>query len=168
MDDDLAAGADREVQRPFTMDWTSDPRSVLIRLQLAGRRAGCGGAAQAACHRHAVPVRRLAGRLRAVAVRHRRVVHAQPGARDPPAGSFGGGVRHGPRRAADPSRRRGRSPSGRRRIQPHAGTHPPLPGAADGDAGGRVARSAHAADPPAAGAGDAAAHRGTRARTWPK
>ena len=33
------------------MDWTSDPQSVLIRVQLAGRGAGRRGAAQAALHR---------------------------------------------------------------------------------------------------------------------
>jgi two-component system, OmpR family, osmolarity sensor histidine kinase EnvZ len=34
MDDDLAAALTEKFQAPFTMDWTSDPRSVLIRLQL--------------------------------------------------------------------------------------------------------------------------------------
>ena len=34
MDDDLAASLTQSMQIPFTMDWTSDPRSVLIRLQL--------------------------------------------------------------------------------------------------------------------------------------
>jgi two-component system osmolarity sensor histidine kinase EnvZ len=34
MDDDLAAALTERFQAPFTMDWTSDPRSVLIRLQL--------------------------------------------------------------------------------------------------------------------------------------
>jgi two-component system, OmpR family, osmolarity sensor histidine kinase EnvZ len=34
MDDDLAAALTQKFNVPFTMDWTSDPRSVLIRLQL--------------------------------------------------------------------------------------------------------------------------------------
>ncbi len=33
-DDDLAAALTEKFQVPFTMDWTSDPRSVMIRLQL--------------------------------------------------------------------------------------------------------------------------------------
>lgn len=36
MDDDLAAGLQAKVRRPFTMDWTSDSRSVLVRVQLRG------------------------------------------------------------------------------------------------------------------------------------
>ena len=35
VDDDLAAALRDKVQRPFTMDWTSDAQSVLIRIQLA-------------------------------------------------------------------------------------------------------------------------------------
>jgi two-component system osmolarity sensor histidine kinase EnvZ len=34
MDDDLAAALTEKFNVPFTMDWTSDPRSVLIRLQM--------------------------------------------------------------------------------------------------------------------------------------
>ena len=34
MDDDLAFAMEQKVQRPFTMDWTSDPQSVVIRVQL--------------------------------------------------------------------------------------------------------------------------------------
>ena len=34
MDDDLAAALQEKVRLPFTMDWTSDPTSVLIRAQL--------------------------------------------------------------------------------------------------------------------------------------
>jgi two-component system osmolarity sensor histidine kinase EnvZ len=34
MDDDLAAALQEKFREPFTVDWTSDPRSVLIRLQL--------------------------------------------------------------------------------------------------------------------------------------
>ena len=160
--------ADREIQRPVHHGLDLRPALGADPAATAGWRAGRGGAAQAPGDRHDVPVRRLAGRVRAVAVRHRRAVHAQPGARHPPPGPVGGGVRHGPRRAADPPRRRVGGASGRRRVQPHAGAHPPLPGAADRDAGRRVARSAHAADPAAPGAGDAAADRGTAARTWPK
>ena len=97
MDDDLAAALKQTFTAPFTMDWTSDPHSVLIRMQIAdgvldGRRA-----AQAAVYRHDLSVRGLGGRHRAAAVRHRRDVHAQPGARDPPPGERGRGVRHRPR-----------------------------------------------------------------------
>jgi two-component system osmolarity sensor histidine kinase EnvZ len=35
MDDDLAAALEFKVRLPFTMDWTSDSRAVLIRVQLA-------------------------------------------------------------------------------------------------------------------------------------
>ncbi|MBV9653182.1 MAG: HAMP domain-containing protein [Acetobacteraceae bacterium] len=34
MDDDLAAALEQKVGRPYLMDWTSDPQSVLIRIQL--------------------------------------------------------------------------------------------------------------------------------------
>jgi len=34
MDDDLAAALGAKVQRPFTMDWTSDSHAVLVRVQL--------------------------------------------------------------------------------------------------------------------------------------
>jgi two-component system, OmpR family, osmolarity sensor histidine kinase EnvZ len=34
MDDDLAVAMQEAVRLPFTMDWTSDPRSVLIRVQM--------------------------------------------------------------------------------------------------------------------------------------
>jgi len=34
MDDDLAAALGMKVQRPFTMDWTTDSRAVLVRVQL--------------------------------------------------------------------------------------------------------------------------------------
>ncbi len=34
MDDDLATAMEQKVQRPFTMDWTTDPQSVLIRVQI--------------------------------------------------------------------------------------------------------------------------------------
>ncbi len=34
MDDDLAAALREKVGRPFVMDWTSDPRYVLVRVQL--------------------------------------------------------------------------------------------------------------------------------------
>ncbi len=36
MDDDLAAALTEKLQRPFTMDWTSDPRNVDIHVQLPG------------------------------------------------------------------------------------------------------------------------------------
>ena len=34
MDDDLSAALTDKVRLPFTMDWTSDPQSVLVRIQL--------------------------------------------------------------------------------------------------------------------------------------
>ncbi len=85
MDDDLAAALHEKVRLPFTMDWTSDPHSVLIRAAAARRRAERRGAAQAPV-RHARSTCSccwLVGTA-AAAVRHRRAVHAQPGARDPP------------------------------------------------------------------------------------
>ncbi len=36
MDDDLAAALAAKVRRPFRMDWTTDPRNVLVRVQLNG------------------------------------------------------------------------------------------------------------------------------------
>ncbi len=35
MDDDLAAALEEKVHRPYTMDWSSDSRAVLVRIQLA-------------------------------------------------------------------------------------------------------------------------------------
>ncbi len=35
MDNDLSAALNQKLTRPFTMDWTSNPQSVLIRVQLA-------------------------------------------------------------------------------------------------------------------------------------
>ena len=69
---------------------------------------------------------------------------------------------------ADPARGSDRGASGRNGIQPDAGTHPPFPGAADRDAGRRVARPAHAADPAAACAGDDAADARNCGRTSPR
>jgi two-component system osmolarity sensor histidine kinase EnvZ len=37
MDDDLAAAMETKVGRPFTMDWSTDSRSVLVRVQLPNR-----------------------------------------------------------------------------------------------------------------------------------
>ncbi len=36
MDDDMAAALREAVGRPFTMDWTSDPREVLLRIEASG------------------------------------------------------------------------------------------------------------------------------------
>ncbi|GAC1346498.1 MAG: ATP-binding protein [Acetobacteraceae bacterium] len=36
MDDDFGAALQTKLGRPFTMDWTSDPRSVFVRVQLPG------------------------------------------------------------------------------------------------------------------------------------
>ena len=52
-------------------------------LQLPERRGERRGAAQAAVRQHDLSVPALDGRHRRAAVRHRRAVHAQPGARDP-------------------------------------------------------------------------------------
>ncbi len=161
MDDDLAAALTPEFNVPFTMDWTSDPHSVLIHLQLpdgvldveAPRKRLAigtmflfvGWLVGSALLLFTIAALFMRNQVRAI---HRlaRSAEAFGMGRDVPAirpeGAVGGA-------------------SGRRRVQPHAGTHPPLPGATDRDAGRRVARSAHAADPAAAGAGDAAAHRGT-------
>ena len=69
----------------------------------ARRRAARGGAAQAALHRHALPLRHLAGRRVAAALLRRRAVHEEPGARHPPAGRGRGSLRPGPRRPAPSS-----------------------------------------------------------------
>ena len=36
MDDDMAAALHQQVSRPFTMDWTSDPHEVLLRIAMRG------------------------------------------------------------------------------------------------------------------------------------
>ncbi len=36
MDDDLASALTAKLRRPFRMDWTTDPRNVLVRVQLDG------------------------------------------------------------------------------------------------------------------------------------
>ena len=149
--------------------WTgrSDPHSVLIRVQLPDGVLDVEAPRKRLYTGDDLSVRAVAGRHRAAAVRHRRPVHAQPGAGDPPAGRGGGGVRHGPRRRRRSGRR---APPRSARPRPPSTacrTHPPLPGAADRDAGRRVARPAHAADPAAAGAGDAAARPRNCGRTSP-
>ena len=167
MDDDLASALASKVHRPFRMDWTTDPRNVLVRVQLAGGGPGGGGAAQAPVRHQHLPVRAVDRRDGGAAVRRRDAVPAHPGPRHQPPGRGRRGIRARARRCADQAGGRGRGAAGRHGLQPDAGPHRPLPGAADGDAGRRVARPAHPADPAAPGAGDAAAARRSCSRTWP-
>ena len=96
MDDDLAAALTEQIRHAFHHGLDVRPPLRADPPAIAGWCAGCGGAAQAPGDRHHLPVRRLAGWVRLVPVLHRRAVHAQPGARNPPSGPVGGGVRHGP------------------------------------------------------------------------
>ena len=150
------------------MDWTSDPHSVLIRVQLpdgvldvqAPRKRLYAGTIYlfvlwvvgTALLLFAIAALFMRNQVRAI----RRLAAA--------AEAFGMGRDIG----ADQAGRRHRGPPGGDRVQPHAGTRPPLPGAAHRDAGRRVARSAHAAHPAAARAGDDAARARNCARTSPK
>ena len=133
----------------------ADPRAA------SGRRAERHRAAQAALRRHDLHLRAVDRRHGDAAVRHRRAVHAQSGARDPAPRERCRGVRHGTRYRTDPAGGRHRGAAGGDRVQSDAGARAPLPGAADRDAGRRLARPAHAADPAASGAGDAAGARRT-------
>ena len=160
MDDDLAAALTEKFNVPFTMDWTSDPHTVLIRLQLpdgvldvqAPRKRLAigtlflffGWLVGSALLLFAIAALFMRNQVRAIR-RLARSAEAFGMGRDVPAIRPEG---------------RDRGAPGRRRIQPHAGAYPPLPGATDRDAGRRVARPAHAADPAAPGLGDAAAYRG--------
>ena len=92
MDDDLASALREQIGKPFIADWTSNSQSVLISVAVAGRRAARQRASQAAVCRHDLHLRRLDRRHGDGAVRHRRAVHAQPGAGDPPPGQGGRGV----------------------------------------------------------------------------
>src|SRR6185312_10201811 len=145
MDDDLAKALTERFRVPFTTDWLSDPRSVIIRMQLpdgvleveAPRKRlytgtiflFVGWLAGTALLLFAIAALFMRNQVRAI----RRLASA--------AEAPGGGER---------------GPPGRGRLQPDAGTHSPLPGPAHRDAGGRVARPAHTADPAAPGAGHAA------------
>ena len=93
-------GAEGGLHRPFTTDWVSDPHSVLIHLQMPDGVLTVVAPRKRLYTGTIYPVRRLGGRHRAAAVRDRRAVHAQPGARHPPPGRGRRGVRP---RAATPA-----------------------------------------------------------------
>ena len=157
MDDDLAIALQEKVRLPFTMDWTSDPFSVLIRAQLpngvvniqAPRKRLYTGTIY-------VFVLWLVGTalllfcIAALFMRNqvRAIRRTRRGGR---------GIRHGTRHRADQARGSDGGPPGGNGIQPDAGTRASFFGAADRNAGRRVARPAHAADPVAACTGDDAA-----------
>ena len=162
MDDDLARRAAPDVASAVPVDWTSDPGVGADPRAAAGRRAGRPGAAQAAGHSAPstcsslwlVGTALLLFGIAALFMRNqvrgiRRLAVA--------AEAFGMGRDPGPIRPEGAVEVRQR----RRRLQPDAGAHPPLPAAAHRNAGRRVARSAHAADPPAPRARHAAGARGT-------
>ena len=160
MDDDLQAALAEKLTDPFTMDWTYDPQSVLIRVQLKDgvldvlaprKRLDLGtlllfvawllgtslllfGIAALFMRNQVRGIRRLAEAVEA----------------------FGMGRDPGPIRPEGASEVR-RAGAAFNRMQERV---PALPGAADGDAGGRISRSAHAADSHAPGFGHAAAGRG--------
>ena len=160
------AGALRERVAGRSASTAADGQTVGIRVQLPDGVLDVEAPRKRLYTGTIYHVRGLGGRHRAAAVRHRGVVHAQPGARHPPPRRRRRGVRHGPRPRPDQARGRDRGAAGRHRLQPHAGAHPPLPAAAHRDAGRRLARPAHAADPAAPRAGHAAGQRGARGRTW--
>ena len=139
MDDDLEVALHEAFQSPFAMDWDSDPRAVLISIQVTdgvlhvvaprkrlysttiylfvpwvvGTALLLFGVAALFMRNQVRGIRRLAAR--------------------------GGGVRSGPRHAADPARGRHRSAPGRRRVQPDAGPDQALPGATHRNARRRFA-----------------------------
>ena len=139
MDDDLAAALEQKVQLPYTMDWTSDPRNVHIRIQLPT------GVLEVQAPRKRlytstlyIFVLWLAGSallLFSIAA----LFIAQPGSRHPPPGRRGGGIRHGAGSWPHQIGGGDRGPPGRVCLQPDAGADQPLPDPADGDAGRRVA-----------------------------
>jgi len=158
MDDDLKAALQQSLHLPFFMDWTSDSHVVLVQIQVPD------GVLQVRAPRKrlytetfylfvlwVVGVAALVFAIAALFMRNQvRAIRRLAAA----AEAFGLG------RDADMTARgqAGGAPRGDR-VQSDAGTDPPLSGAADRDAGRRVARSAHAADAAAAGTGDAAGAR---------
>ena len=164
MDDDLAPRCRRRFGCRSSLDWTSDPPlradprcSCRTACWTSRRRAsGCTPARSTSSCCWLVGTALLLFGIAALFMRNQVRAIRRLAAR-------GRGVRHGPRYRPDQAGGRHRGAPGRDRVQPDAGTHPPLPGAADRDAGRRVARPAHAADPAAAGAGDDAAARGAAA-----
>ena len=139
MDNDLAAALQEKVRLTYTMDWTSDPRAVQIRVQLPD------GVLEAEAPRKRLYtstiylfVLWLAGTglllFTIAALFMRNQVRAHP-----PPGWRGRGVRHGPGPGAHQAGGRRRGTPGRRRVQSHAGAHRAFPRPADGNAGRRVA-----------------------------
>jgi len=135
----LAAALEDKLHLPFTTDWRSNPQSVMVSIQMPD-----------SVLQVEVPRKRLTAVAFYVFVLwlvgaslllfgNRCLVHAQPGAGDPPAGQCRGGVRHGPRHRRDQARGCHRGAPGRGRVQPHAGADSPLPAATDRDAGGGFA-----------------------------
>ena len=161
MDDDLASALREQIGKPFIADWTSNSQSVLISvglpdgvlhvsvprkrlyagmiyifvLWIAAWRWCCSSSPRSSCATRC----------------------ARSGAWPAAAEAFGIGRDIGPIKAGG----RHRGSSGRRGLQSDAGARAPLPDAADRNAGRRLPRSAHAADPAASGAGDDAGARGT-------
>ena len=157
MDDDLASALREQIGMPFIADWTVEQPNVLIRVQIPDgvlhvnvprKRLYAGtiyifvlwivGMAMVLFGIAALFMRNQVRAIRRLA-------------------SGGRGIRHGARYRADQAGGRHRGASGRDGLQSDAGARPPLPGAADRDAGRRLARSAHAADASAPGVGDDAA-----------
>ncbi len=151
--DELAAALGAVVSRPFQIDAEFDPRDILISVQLDK------GVLQVAAPRKRLYTpdrlyfRAVDGGIGAGAGGDRVPVHAQPGARAAPSRRRRRQFRQGPRRAEFPARRRHRgAPGGGRLPQDARAAAAPID-PAHRDAGRRVARSAHAADADAAGAG---------------
>ena len=134
-----AAALAQKLTRPFTMDWTSDPQSVLIRVQLDDGVLDGGGAAQAAFDVGTIYIfvvwvggsALLLFGIAALFMRNQvRAIRRLAAA----AEAFGMG------RDAGPIKPEGavRGAPGGGRVQPDAGAHPPLPRPAHRDAGRRV------------------------------
>ena len=160
MDDDLAIALRERVGRPYTMDWTGDPQSVLIDVQLPGE----------VLHVEA-PRKRLytsmiyvyvlwLGGSSVLLFTIAALFMAQPGARDPQAvrGGRGFWIGAGHRRHTAGGRQRGAARG--HRVQQDAGAHQALSQSANGDAGRRQPRSAHTTHSPEAGTRHAA-------KLWP-
>ena len=131
MDDELAAALTEKFNAPFTMDWSSDPQSVLIRVQLpdgvldveAPRKRLATGTiflfvgwlVGSALLLFVIAALFMRNQVRAI----RRLA------------ALGRGVRHGPRMPSDQARGGGRGAAGGGGVQPDAGADPPLSGATD-------------------------------------
>ena len=141
MDDDLKAALTQSLHLPFFMDWTSDKHDVLVQVQVPDGvlqvRAPRKRLYLVTFYLFVLWVVGIAAVVFAIAALFMRTNQVQ---RDPSPGRGGRGFRHGPRRRHDKAGRRTGGPSRRHRLQSHAGTDSPLPGAAHGNAGRRVAR----------------------------